>query len=127
MGMKEAAVWEFWVNTSGREVESVGVNVPVWLNPPRNDEGASQDDRERMVRPDYRVDAIATWNKTVAVIEVKETGNMTAIGQLMVYEMLFARTYYGFDEIRKVLVCLHAPEAIKWACEKLGIGLVECG
>lgn len=124
MGMKEARVWDRWMSVYGWRAERIGLNVPVWLDPPRCDESASDADRDRERRPDYRIDAIGVSEETALLIEVKETGNMTAVGQLMVYEMLFARTYYGYKEITKILVCKAAPEAISYACEKLGIVLM---
>lgn len=127
MGLIESVVWDEFVWQFGHEYDRIGENVPVWLDPPEK-RGVLKTSKLRLVDPpSYRVDAIAGKDGIVELIEVKETGNMTAIGQLLTYRMLFNRTYWGYDDLRMRLVCRRAPPPISFACEKLGIELTELG
>jgi len=127
MGAIEAIVWDTWWDQNRSEYERVGQNVPVLLDGAlkechRGGAKAKLDQYEC-----YRVDAIAGSDGNVEIIEVKETGNLTAIGQLLVYRMMFMRTYWGYSTLSMRLVCLRAPPAIKYACRELGIQVSEVG
>ena len=127
MGLIESVVWDEFVWQFGQNYDRIGENVPVWLDPPEVGGILKPSNRVLIHPPSYRVDAIAGKDGIVELIEVKETGNMTAIGQLLTYRMLFNRTYWGYEDLRMRLVCRRAPPPISFACEKLGIGLTELG
>ena len=127
MGMIEGLVWDAFLRKYSEKYDRIGENVPVWLDPPEI-QGILKPSKRRLVDPpSYRVDAIAGNRDYLELIEVKETGNMTAIGQLLTYQMLFMRTYWGYKELAMRLVCRRAPPPIRFACEKLSIGLTEVG
>ncbi len=127
MGKIEALVWEAFVREHGHEYERIGENVPVWLDPPE-DRDAVAPSKRRLVSPEcYRIDAIAGNRDCVELIEVKEIGNLTAIGQLLTYRMLFNRSYWGYAELAMRLVCVRAPSPIRFACERLDIEVTEIG
>ncbi|MBA7585396.1 hypothetical protein ES708_27375 [subsurface metagenome] len=125
--MIEGVVWDEFVWQFGNEYDRIGVNVPVWLDPPEIRGVLKQSKRCLVDPPSYRVDAIAGKDGIVELIEVKETGNMTAIGQLLTYRILFNRTYWNYEGLAMRLVCRRAPPPIRFVCEKLGIGLTELG
>ncbi|MBA7530951.1 hypothetical protein ES705_23162 [subsurface metagenome] len=127
MGMIEGIVWDEYCRQFAMCYDRIGVNVPVWLDPPEKRGVLKQSKRCLVDPPSYRVDAIAGKDGIVELIEVKETGNMTAIGQLLTYRMLFNRTYWNYEGLKLRLVCRRAPAPIRFACEKLGIDLTELG
>lgn len=127
MGMIEGLVWDAFLCKFGSEYDRIGENVPVWLDPPEIRGLLKPSKRCLVDPPSYRVDAIAGNRDYLELIEVKETGNMTAIGQLLTYRMLFMRTYWGYKELTMRLVCRRAPPPIRFACEKLGIEVTEVG
>lgn len=123
MGKIEKIVADTWLDKYGGSFGRVGFNVPVYLNLPP--EGTSGDASKRTldVPEPYRVDIVGQFGDEVELIEVKESGNMTAIGQLLTYRMLFLRSYCGIKVIHLRLVCSKAREAIQEACRELGINL----
>jgi len=123
MGRIEKIVAEAWLKEYGGSFARIAFNVPVYLNPPP--EGVAQGAPERTLEgyPPYRVDMIGQFGDEVELIEVKENGNMTAIGQLLTYRMLFMRTYSGVSVIHLRLVCSKARDAIQAVCRELGINL----
>lgn len=125
MGMKEAQVWREWLLRESDQTDRVGVNVPVWWNIPNEDDLAKEFLGPIDSRGDYRIDGIYAKEEVITIVEVKETGNMTAIGQLMAYEVLFERSYDGYKGSRKLLLCKKCPEAIKGVCEMYGIEVLE--
>jgi len=127
MGLIESVVWDEFVFQFGSNYDRIGENVPVWLDPPEKTGVLKPSRRLLLYPPSYRVDAIAGRDGIVELIEVKETGNMTAIGQLLTYRMMFNRTYWGYEDLAMRLVCRRAPPPIRFACEKLGIDLTELG
>lgn len=127
MGLIESLVWDEFVWQFGQHYDRIGENVPVWLDPPEKQDVLKPSKRRLVDPPSYRVDAVAGKDGIVELIEVKETGNMTAIGQLLTYRMLFNRTYWGYTELTVRLVCRRAPPPIRFACEMLGIDLTELG
>jgi len=127
MGMIEKLVWEEFLSQNAGCYDRIGVNVPVWLDPPEKQSLLKPSKRVLVSPPSYRVDGIGGKNGCVELIEVKETGNMTAIGQLLTYRMLFMRTYWGYKQLAMRLVCLRAPPPVLFACEKLDILVTEVG
>lgn len=123
MGMKEGAVWNQWVIQYAKYFDHIGENVPVYWQLPPGVELDSVGGRVVRGYPYYRVDAIAVKDGNVDIIEVKESGNMTAIGQLMSYEVLFQRTYTGFKTLTKRLVCGYARAEIENLCRILRINI----
>ena len=118
MGMIEKIVWDAFVSEFGSRYERIGEEEP----------GAVVASKRRLVSPPaYRIDAIAGNSKCVEIIEVKEIGNLTAIGQLLTYRMLFNRCYWGYEGLSMRLVCLRAPPTIGFACERLEIEVTEIG
>jgi len=127
MGQIEKIVWDAFVSEFGSQYDRIGENVPVWLEHP-DKPGAVVASKRRLVSPpSYRIDAIAGDSKCVEIIEVKEIGNLTAIGQLLTYRMLFNRCYWGYEALAMRLVCLRAPPPISFACERLEIEVTEIG
>lgn len=127
MGMIEGIVWDEFLRKYVEGCDRIGENVPVWLDPPEIRGVLRPSGRVFVDPPSYRVDGIIGYDGHVELIEVKETGNMTAIGQLLTYRMLFNRTYWGYKSLAMRLVCRRAPPPIRFACEKLGIDLTELG
>ncbi len=127
MGMIEGLVWDEFLRKYSQQYERIGENVPVWFDPPEIRGVLKPSKRCLVDPPSYRIDAIAGNREHLELIEVKETGNMTAIGQLLTYRMMFMRTYWGYRELALRLVCRRAPAPIRFACEKLGIDLTELG
>ena len=127
MGQIEAIVWDAFVDQFGSRYERIGENVPVWMQQPENPGAVTASKRRLVDPPCYRIDAIASNSKCVELIEVKEVGNMTAIGQLLVYRMLYNRCYWGYEELAMRLVCLRAPPPIIFACERLEIAVTLLG
>lgn len=127
MGMIEGLVWDAFLRKFASEYDRIGENVPVWLDPPEIRGLLKHSKRCLVDPPSYRVDAIAGNRDYLELIEVKETGNMTAIGQLLTYRMMFMRTYWGYKSLAMRLVCRRAPPPIKFVCGKLGIEITEVG
>lgn len=58
-----------------------------------------------------RVDAIVETPLEFVIVEVKERGAMSAVGQLLGYLVLFNRQYRPQKRVRLALVCAHiAPD-----------------
>jgi len=127
MGQIEKIVWDEFVNQFGSRYERIGENVPVWMEHPEKPAAVVASERRLVSPPSYRIDAIAGDSKCVELIEVKEIGNMTAIGQLLTYRMLYNRCYWGYERLSMRLVCLRAPPTISFACERLEIEVTELG
>lgn len=127
MGMYERIVWDGWKEEATTRYDRIGVDVPVWLYPPPEVQPGDEKDEREQLRPDYRIDAVGGNDGFVDIIEVKEVGNLTAIGQLLVYELLFRRSYWGFKGVRKVLLAAWIPDPIAFACKHLGIEAEEAG
>jgi len=127
MGQIEKIVWTEFVRQFGSRYERIGENVPVWLEHPENPGAVVASKRRLVDPPTYRIDAIAGSAKCVEIIEVKEIGNLTAIGQLLTYRMLYNRCYWGYEGLSMRLVCLRAPPAIIFACERLESEVTEIG
>ncbi|MBA7620828.1 hypothetical protein ES703_28183 [subsurface metagenome] len=127
MGAIESIVWDTWWHQNRNNYERFGQNVPVWVDGVPEESRTGALDAKLDLFGCYRVDAIAGVDGNVEIIEVKETGNLTAIGQLIVYRMLYLRTYWGFSTLTLRLVCLRAPPAIQFACRELGIEISEVG
>jgi len=127
MGQIEKIVWDAFVKEFGSSYERIGENVPVWMEHPEKPDAVVPSKRRLVSPPAYRIDAIAGNSKCVELIEVKEIGNMTAIGQLLTYRMLYNRCYWGYEGLSMRLVCLRAPPTISFACERLEISVTELG
>jgi len=127
MGQIEKIVWDAFVAEFGSRYERIGENVPVWMEHPEKPTAVTASKRCLVSPPSYRIDAIAGDSKCVELIEVKEIGNMTAIGQLLTYRMLYNRCYWGYERLAMRLVCLRAPPPIIFACERLEIEVTEIG
>jgi len=127
MGQIEKIVWDEFTKQFGSRYDRIGENVPVWLEHPEKPGAVVASKRRLVTPPAYRIDAIAGDSKCVEIIEVKEIGNLTAIGQLLTYRMLFNRCYWGYERLSMRLVCLRAPPTIRFACERLEIEVTELG
>lgn len=123
MGMIERIVWENWVESHIGAYERIGENVPIWFQPPGDDDSAEWSNTVRKSHPDYRIDAILGSGDHVDLVEVKEIGNLTAIGQLIAYSYLFTRTYWGMKDVGMILVAARVPDPIRFVCERLGINV----
>lgn len=127
MGQIEKIVWDAFVFEFGSRYDRIGENVPVWMEHPEKPDAVVPSKRRLVDPPSYRIDAIAGNRDNVELIEVKEVGNMTAIGQLLTYRMLFNRTYWGYSGLTMRLVCMRAPPTILFACGCLNIEVTEIG
>jgi len=127
MGQIEEIVWDAFVLEFGSRYDRIGENVPVWMEYPENRDAVVPSKRRLVSPPSYRIDAIAGNRDNVELIEVKEVGNMTAIGQLLTYRILFNRCYWGYAGLTMRLVCMRAPPTILFACECLNIEVTEIG
>ena len=121
MGMYEDVVLGVWLEENAAHYDNFGFNVPVWMDPPEK-QPVIDAPVPRLVRVEpYRVDVVGRFGKECELIEVKEIGNMVAIGQLLTYSMLFQRSYFGYSRLHLRLVCVRAPEAIQASCKLHGI------
>lgn len=127
MGVIEGFVWDEFLRKYSSKYDRIGENVPVWFDPPQIRGVLKPSGRCLVDPPSFRVDAIAGNRDYLELIEVKEIGNMTAIGQLLTYRMMFMRTYWGYRELAMRLVCRRAPPPIQFVCGKLGIEITEIG
>jgi len=117
MGMRETACWDWWWGENCTFYERVGPDAMV---------GELSDPAVgRSNRSNYRIDAVVGNGPDVTIIEVKDSANMTAIGQLVGYSTLFRRCYAGADRIRLLLLALRVPLPIRTICDDLGIGWAE--
>jgi len=127
MGVIESFVWDEFLRKYSQKYERIGENVPVWFDPPVIRDVLKPSKRCLVNPPTFRIDAIAGNRDYLELIEVKETGNMTAVGQLLTYRMMFMRTYWGYRELAMRLVCRRASPPIRFVCGKLGIEITELG
>lgn len=125
MGAIEAVITAYWVDAHLQDYERFGYNVPLWVDPPPADIDINKIASGSEYQPLHRIDVIAGKRGVVDVIEVKEYGNCTAIGQLLVYENLYWLSYSGFTAVNKILVALKVPDPIKMICGGLGITVWE--
>jgi len=125
LGAIEAVISAYWVDADIQDYERFGYNVPLWMDPPPAEVDINKIDTASEYRPLHRIDVIAGKRGVIDIIEVKEYGNTTAIGQLMVYENLYWRSYSGFTAVQKIMVALKVPDPIKAVCNQLGITVWE--
>ena len=123
VGKIEKIVSDTWLNEFGGSFDRVSFNVPVWVDPPPLEGVLSASAGSLIGHEPYRIDIIGQIGEEVELIEVKETGNMTAIGQLLTYRMLFQMTYFGVRVIHLRLVCSSCRLAIELSCRENGINL----
>jgi len=127
LGKIEEIVVDAFLSEFGASYDRIGFNVPVWMNPPEN-RGVLTTRKRRLGVPEpYRIDVVAGFGSEVELIEVKETGNMTAIGQLLTYRMLYLRNFWGFSKLHLRLVCVSIRKAVKFSCREQGINVSEMG
>ena len=127
LGKIEEIVVDAFLDEFGASYDRIGFNVPVWMDPPENRGVLTTRKRSLAVPEPYRIDIVAGFGSEVELIEVKETGNMTAIGQLLTYRMLYLRNFWGFSKLHLRLVCVSARQAIKFSCFEQGINVSEVG
>jgi len=127
LGKIEEIVIDAFLDEFGASYDRIGFNVPVWLNPPENRGVLTTRKRSLSVPEPYRIDVVAGFGSEVELIEVKETGNMTAIGQLLTYRMLYIRNFWGFSKLHLHLVCVSSRQAVKFSCREQGINVTEVG
>lgn len=123
MGVREKSVWDRWLITRAAQYERIGVNVPLWFNVPAGGISVEVAGVKSSLKSEYRIDAVAGNGTDVRLIEVKDIANLMAVGQLLTYEILFARTYQGWVTIDKLLVCRKISKALAFVCENLGISV----
>jgi len=125
LGAIEAVITAYWVDAHSQDYERFGYNVPLWMDPPPADIDINKIASGSEYQPLHRIDVIAGKRGVIDIIEVKEYGNTTAIGQLLVYENLYWMSYSGFTAVQKILVALEVSDAIKAVCGGLGITVWE--
>jgi len=123
VGKIEEIVSDTWLNEFGGSFDRVAFNVPVWVDPPPLRDAVVAPTGSLVGPEPYRIDIIGQIGEEVELIEVKEIGNMTAIGQLLTYRMLFQMTYFGVSVIHLRLVCSSCRKAIELSCRENGINL----
>lgn len=127
MGLLEGIVLDEFLRQSVGYYDRIGYNVPVWVKPPEN-RGILTGSKRSLGCPEpYRIDVVAGKGQECELIEVKETGNLTAVGQLLLYRVLFQTNFWGYNILHTRLVCLRAPEAIRILCRIHSINLSEVG
>lgn len=127
LGKIEEIVIDAFLDKFGGSYERIGFNVPVWTRPPE-ERGVLSARKRSLGEPEpYRIDIVAGSGDEVELIEVKEIGNMTAIGQLLTYRILYVRNFWGFSKVHLRLVCVRAREAIQLSCRVNGINVTEVG
>ena len=127
LGKIEEIVIDAFLSDFGASYDRIGFNVPVWMDPPENRGVLSSRKRRLGVPEPYRIDVVGGFGSEVELIEVKETGNMTAIGQLLTYRILYLRNFCGFSKLHLRLVCVSCRRAIKFSCREQGINVTEVG
>ena len=127
MGMIEDVVLGPWLEEHGGAFDAFGFNVPVWMDPPEKQPIVAARGGRSVRSEPYRVDVVGRIGDECELIEVKETGNMTAIGQVLTYSMLFQRSYYGYKSLHLRMVCVRAPEAIRLSSRIHKITVDEAG
>ena len=126
MGMRETSVWRRWLEDNWERYERIGVNVPLWWDIPVLSVDGKINAYIDFTQPLYRADAIAGKAEEVTLIEVKEAANVTAIGQLLTYEILLKRSYTGIRTIRKLLICATIRDGLQQVCDDIGIDVAVC-
>ncbi len=127
LGMIEEIVLDTWWDKFKEHYDRIGFNVPLLRDSPgAADQRTAASDKFQKNRC-FRIDAVVAFGKECELIEVKETGNMTAIGQLLTYQMLFLETYWGYTKLHLRLVCLRLPDPVLRCCKKHGINVDMVG
>ncbi|MEM2584973.1 MAG: hypothetical protein QXP99_05595 [Thermoproteota archaeon] len=71
------------------------------------------------------VDRIVVSDDVVYVIEIEDELNYIAIGQALVYSELYKQKYLEKREVKPVIVCSKMDLDLMFACEKLGIKVIN--
>lgn len=74
-----------------------------------------------------RIDAVCRIGGGYWVVEVKPTGSMLALGQVVSYHRLFVQEYRPDGETWPVIVCYEADKDLIGGFEALGVAVIEVG
>ncbi|KKL67122.1 hypothetical protein LCGC14_2138120 [marine sediment metagenome] len=123
MGAVEKVVWEAWLKKFVDYYERFGLNVPISPDP-AHEKLLRVGSNGTLKHPEpYKIDAVGGSGEECEIIEVKDVGNMTAIGQLLTYVILFQDQYKGYAKMHLRLVCRRCPPAIEMSCRMYGINI----
>lgn len=123
----EVAIWERFIEEVGLPAGDItydlhlGDGAPVdpswpdWMGP--------------MVKhlSQHRCDVVVETPWSSVIIEIKQVAGMSALGQLLGYEALYAVEMGGGREVTLMCVCETAEADVETAFEFYGIELVELG
>jgi len=123
--MMETRVFNLWWEREGAAFERMGRDVEVNISSELLSMNRRDDGQKESNRGNLRIDAVCGVGAKVTLVEVKVVGNLTAVGQLIGYGVLFQRCYKGVDRIRLLLVAGKIPDTVKVVCAEIGIGTWE--
>lgn len=72
-----------------------------------------------------RIDVIGYRNRQLEIIELKPICGATMIGQLIIYPILYNKTYQNHAKIITKGICFHASDDIKTVAKILNITVIE--
>ena len=68
-----------------------------------------------------RIDAVAETLNNIWIVEVKSRAGMSAVGQLLAYEILYFKKFSPSKSLQKVLVCERIAADLDTVFEQYGI------
>ena len=128
------------VSTAGKKIDLVCVEEPVdagtlpaklktyllkvWLRPDTHYNRPDWVRRLGIDQPYMRFVAECLAGKRVWVVELKEHLSSEALGQVLVYQHHFSRTYPELPVVRSLVACLRSDPVVEEVCRYTGIETV---
>lgn len=112
---KDCELWQRFIDSEHNKFLSFDYDVRVG---PRPDPGPEFPENLRQMWGDLsqrRIDAVGHNADRITIIEISLSAGLTAIGQLEVYPILYAKTYPN-----------HPPISVLLITENLQTGILEC-
>lgn len=117
----DSRVWAAYLQqvTTPPPTYEYDVRVGAILIPAGLDDPAMIQDWEALTR--RRIDVIMHWPNNSTIAEIKPVLNMSAIGQVLTYQYLYARERPTFALTRPMIISQAADEDLLAVCEEMHI------
>lgn len=116
---KDIVVWERFLHLFGNQYNNIDYDVRVGKGRPASP-GLPQNIQQMSIDlSQRRIDAVGFQDHQIDIIELTTTASTKAIGQLLMYPVLYKQTFPGTLPLRPLLVCESlAPDVLDVLLDK---------